>query len=176
MGSRPLHWVLLVDDDQDTTELHAEVLRQAGFLVDHTGDPSAALAAIVNHGKGYDAVVTDYSFDRYASVDNFYATLTGIQLIDQAMNQMPDGKGTPKWLLLTGADIHGFLEGPIRRVTDTDPFHEEKRVMRRWGVRLLKKPLMGNKLIEQVALAVGKHDLPGYRRRRRKPRDGRHRR
>jgi DNA-binding NtrC family response regulator len=141
--TKPLHKILVVDDDPEILEVIADVLRDGGYAVDTAQDGRKAIKSV--DGEFYDLVVTDLKMPK----------VDGMKVLRHVVDHSPD----TMCIILTG---YGTIEGAVEAIK-AGAFHYITKPIKSGEILMVVEKALKYRLLERENILLRQQLRKKYR-------------
>jgi DNA-binding NtrC family response regulator len=141
--TKPVHKILVVDDDPEILEVIADVLREGGYAVDTAPDGKKAIKSI--DAEFYDLIVTDLKMPK----------VDGMKVLRHVVDQSPD----TMCIILTG---YGTIESAVEAIK-AGAFHYITKPIKSGEILMVVAKALKYKLLERENILLRQQLRKKYR-------------
>jgi DNA-binding NtrC family response regulator len=141
--TKPLHKILVVDDDPEILEVIADVLRDGGYAVDTAQDGKKAIKSV--DAESYDLVVTDLKMPK----------VDGMKVLRHVVDHSPD----TMCIILTG---YGTIEGAVEAIK-AGAFHYITKPIKSGEILMVVAKALKYRLLERENILLRQQLRKKYR-------------
>ncbi len=141
--TKPVHKILVVDDDPEILEVIADVLREGGYAVDTAPDGTKAIKSI--DAEFYDLIVTDLKMPK----------VDGMKVLRHVVDQSPD----TMCIILTG---YGTIESAVEAIK-AGAFHYITKPIKSGEILMVVAKALKYKLLERENILLRQQLKKKYR-------------
>ncbi|UCD87494.1 MAG: sigma-54-dependent Fis family transcriptional regulator [Desulfobacterales bacterium] len=141
--TKPVHKILVVDDDPEILEVIADVLREGGYAVDTAPDGTKAIKSI--DAEFYDLIVTDLKMPK----------VDGMKVLRHVVDQSPD----TMCIILTG---YGTIESAVEAIK-AGAFHYITKPIKSGEILMVVAKALKYKLLERENILLRQQLRKKYR-------------